>query len=218
MKLSSQTSKSTLAGLLSVMLGLLSVSAAHAQFLLTINDSNPFAVVITATGTFPTSPATGADAGPFNNGVDLLQFFTATQTLNSSSYPIGPTSLTTGDSSSGPVLDYALNDNYSFGKTTSLSGVDLNLLTFSADSGSGNLMTFTSGSAAFSGTLTLNLYGTPLPSPGASGAIVTGANGFTPNTSIGQWEVVSAPEPSSWALMLVGLGAIAGLRRRRLRA
>ena len=113
---------------------------------LTINVSNPAAVTITATGATPENNASAT----FGEGVDLLNFFTSTSYGHFAAD--NPTSLTTGDSSSGPTLDGWYGDNLS---TNGLANVDLNL--YSSTSGAAE--TFTRGEAAFSGSITLNLAG-----------------------------------------------------------
>src|SRR5271156_617663 len=100
--------KNLFAGLISAVLGLLFISAAHAQVLLTINDTIPGATIITATGTFPTTTVTGDSADSFNDGIDLLELFTNSLPANTP-FTVGPSSLTAGDTNSGPALDTAYN-------------------------------------------------------------------------------------------------------------
>jgi hypothetical protein len=178
---------------------LVSVSAAKAQILLTINDTDPSAVTITATGTGPLTTTSQL----FNNGIDLLGFFTTSEGFTP--YTVTSTSLTTGDSSSGPLYDTAVADNIS------LSNVDLTLYSSSSDA----TETFTTGDPAFAGTLTVDLNGAGVPTAGTSGVIVTGYSGGGPNVVVGEWQVatVTAPEPSTWVLLVVGL-ALGGIVRR----
>jgi len=183
------------------MLGFLSISAAHAQILLTIDDSNPSDTIITATGNFP---ATSVSPGLIADGVDLAGLFTSS--VGFTDFTVASSSLTTGDGSSGPIFTQASGDNYS------LQNVDLNLY----QNNTPDTISFTAGQAAFTGTLTLNLSSTPLPAIGSMGNIVTGYSGSESNTLIGQWEVV--PEPSTGILMLGCLGVLAFLRRRTLQA
>jgi hypothetical protein len=182
---------------------LMSACAAKAQILLTINDSDASAVTITATGTGPLTTTSQL----FNNGVDLLGFFTTGEGFTP--YTVTSTSLTTGDGSSGPVYDTAVADNIS------LSNVDLTLYSSSSDA----TETFTAGDSAFAGTLTVDLNGAGLPTAGTSGVIVTGYSGGGPNVVIGEWQVapaVSTPEPSTWILLTGGLCFVAIVRRRVL--
>lgn len=203
-----------------VMLSLLSTNAAHAQILLTIDDSNPYAVIITATGALP-----NASAGPvpIADGIDLLNFFTNNVTpsafpdFSPANNPPTPT-LTTDDTSSGLIFTEFTSDNYS-----GVNYQDLNLLNNNDDLS--QTITFTAtqgdviGQPAFKGSLSLNLFGTPLPAVGSKGTIITGFSLTAPNnTLIGGWEVVSAPEPSNWILILGGLGVLVFLRRRGVQA
>jgi len=198
MKLSPRTPKTTLAGLLSVVLVLLSVSAAPAQILLTIDDSTPSNTIITATGTFP---ITSVSSNYIAYGIDLLGLFQTP--VGFSNFTVNSSTLTTGDASSGPIFTQASGDNIS------LSNVDLNLY----QNPSPLLISFTTGQAAFSGTLTLDLSGTSLPAVGSVGTIDAGYSGSS-YIPIGQYEIT--PEPSTWLLMLGGLAALAFVRRRTL--
>jgi hypothetical protein len=194
-------SKTSLAGLVgALLLLLLSFCPAQAQILLTINDSDPSAVTITATGSFA---GTGA-SDSFSNGIDLLGFFTSSvgfDMFNVTSV------LTTGNLSPGAFYDTAYGDNLSF------QNVDLSLYSSNQTA----TETFATGTPAFIGSMTLDLSGVGLPSVGTSGNIVTGYSMTAPdNTTIGQWQVlaVSTPEPSSWMLLLLGFALVAIFRTR----
>jgi hypothetical protein len=204
-----------IAGLFTVVIAILSASAARAQtFLLEIDDSNPAATVITAV---PLNTASGSTSGTYDlqNGVDLLGFFTSNIGTYPYLLPTTPSSLTTGDASSGPIFNEGLPDN--------LSGQEIDLSLFQLDST--QQISFTSGQTAFDGSLTLNLTSVEGFLPNAdsartSGSIVTGYNGAAPNTPIGEWKLVTpvtAPEPSTWALLL-GSIALLPLARRFRRA
>jgi hypothetical protein len=197
---------------------LVSVSTTKAQILLTINDLDASNVIITATGTAPSQNASGT----FGDGVDLLDFLTTAQTGGAGPFT---TSLSTGDLSEGQTLDSFFVDDL-----TSTTGVFANVSLNLFNSTTGGTETFTSGvggAAAFTGTLTLDLTGFALPTDGTTGDIITGFDGspsgeggagITPNTQIGQWEVVNgtvaAPEPSTWLLMSVGLAILVCFRAR----
>ena len=196
-----------LAGLLGFILSFLSFNAAHAQVLLTINDSIPSATVITATDNLLT---TSVDAQTISNGVDLLLFFGSGSSFPP--YQVVSTSLTPGDGTSSSSFDSAINDNLTYITHQSGQFVDLSLY----GSNAGQSMSFTSGDAAFDGSITLNLSGYDLPGP-TFGTIVTGFSLTSPNNvAIGQYEVVAAPEPSTWILMLGVIGTLAFLRRSSL--
>jgi hypothetical protein len=183
--------RAKLAVLALVSLILIFSKAAQAQILLTIDDSNPSATIITATGT---GPSTSAGPTSILEGIDLTSFFTAPLS-NFPTFPVASSSLTVGNGSSDLTFNQAINDN------ESLQDVDLSLYNNDPTA----TISFTAGEPAFAGTLTLNLSSTSLPAAGAKGTIVTGYSGSASNTVIGQWEVVSAvsvPEPSTWILMM----------------
>jgi hypothetical protein len=177
---------------------------ANAQILLTIDDTTPSHTVITATGNFDAASGSAS----LGDGIDLLSFFTSQDLADA--VVANPSTLTTGDSSSGPLFTYGFEDNIS------LAGyVDLNLYQL----GSGATITFTSGQSAFAGSLTLNLSGVSglLPAVGSTGTIVTGFSGDAPNnTVIGEYEVV--PEPTTGAMLVVCFGTLIFLGRGLRRA
>jgi hypothetical protein len=184
---------------------LISGNAAQAQILLTIDDSNPAATIITATGIGPVS-----SAGPtlILEGIDLTSFFTSPLS-NFPTFPVTSSSLTVGNGSSDLTFNEAVNDN------ESLQDVDLSLY----NNDPTGTISFTAGDPAFVGTLTLDLSSsTSLPAAGAKGTIVTGYSGSASNTVIGQWQVASAaavPEPSTWGLVLGSVALLALVRRFR---
>jgi hypothetical protein len=188
---------------------LLSMGVGKAQILLTIDDSNPAAVVITATGNDASLPgmATSTSAS-INDGIDLLNFLVGNTTIPLNGIPVTSSNLTSGNlTGTGP--DY---NSWAPDAIDSPGAPDLTL--YSSSSGT---EIFTTTSAAFTGTLTVDLTGEPLPSAGSVGTIVTGFSADSPNnTPIGEWKVesVSAPEPSSWILLLVGFGVVIFWRSR----
>jgi hypothetical protein len=187
--------------LASIALLLLSVGAANAQILLTIEYTSPSAVTITATGAAPGATATST----LDQGIDLTGFFLSNPTFTQNN-AIPSSSLTTGNGSGGVLtFNQWATDEYS---NQSFDN-DLNLYGSSASE------TFSLDSAAFAGTLTLDLssLASYLPTVGASGTLVTGyytAPGG--NTPIGSWQVVSAPEPSTWFLAALGVASVALFR------
>lgn len=192
-----------------------SACAAKAQILLTIDDSNANAVVITA-NISATGTSTASQAIALNEGIDLLQFFQSSvgQNFNLTANP-GST-LTGVGTTPADVFTDAFGDDYTIGN----GYVDLNLF----NSGSGSTLNFVQGTQGFSGTLTLDLSGvkTLLPTDGTSGTLITGFyddgnNGGVPITTIGTWKVentVSAPEPASWFLVALSILAFAAFRLR----
>jgi len=179
--------------------GLEKCSAISSPVLLTIDDSDPSAVVITATGFAP-----AVNSGKFaSSGVDLLTFFRTGQTgLLGSSFN---TTLFGGGSPS-PYSDVR-SDNFS---TSGGSSVDLNLFIVT---GSGDLQGFTTTQPAFTGSWTIDLSGLgvsapDLPTSGTTGDILTGFSGDQ-GAIIGQWEVGPVPEPGVGSLLV--LGSIIGL-------
>ena len=166
--------------------------------ILTIDESNPNLITITGTG----YNAIQTDGTTFANaGVDLMNFFISavavgtTPVSGSSLEPVG----------GGIVYEFWASDTY--------QGAALqNLNLFSA---SAVPQAFVSGTRAFSGTVTVDLssYIAQLPAFGATGLIYSG-NSAGPGTvqqSIGIWQVVAVPEPSSIALLALGAMAFAGL-------
>jgi len=203
MKLCHHLSKNNLVSLFAVVLGFLSVGAAHAQILLTVDELTPNKVVVSATGNFPS-----ASVSPYliADGIDLVGLFNTP--VGFDTFTVSSTSLTTGDGSSGPVFTEAAGDDYS------LSNVDLNLF----HNHSSDTISFTTGQAAFQFSLTLNLSTSLLMKVGSTGEIVTGFSNSdldgSPNTPIGSWEIIATPEPSTWTLMLGCLGLLVLWRRR----
>lgn len=169
------------------------VSAVDYPVLLTVNDSNPSAVTITATANAPGVDATNCIV---NYGVDLFGFFTANAWANGiwhwadSSYSLA---------GNGVGYPYATAEPDDFSDNQSAAGfIDLNVYLASFDSGHTNLQTFLTSKPAFTGSLTIDFSSlgvtSLLPAPGASGYVVTG-NSLYPQSAaiIGKWEV---PLPS----------------------
>jgi len=177
--------------------------AISSPILLTIDDSNPSAVTITATGFAPS-----VNSGKFaDSGVDLLGFFNTSQTglfdsfLNSTLF---------GGGSPSPYTDVR-SDNFS---TSGGNALDLNLFIVT---GHADLQGFSTEGPAFTGSWTIDLgdlgvSGSALPAPGTTGDILTGFSGDQ-GTVIGQWEVTSVPEPGIGSLLV--LGSIIGTIIRR---
>ena len=182
-------------------------SRVNAQILITIDDSNPAAVTFTATGNDPSvSDATHL----FSQGIVFANFVTTAHLIPS--ITATSASLTTGVDGM-PFYDEA--------QSGSITGTfaDLQLSTTSAATEN-----FNAGTAAFAGVSTFDFSANSafLPAAGFSGALYAGSNQiFSPAAVvIGSYQVV--PEPSSWALIVVGaiallaVGARAKSRRRAL--
>jgi hypothetical protein len=186
-------------------LAMLAASAARAQTLLIINDSNLANLTVTGTG---------ADAGTNNsntnenNGVDLLGFFTSPYatmgTLNTGFF--GTESLTPSGTGTTTYTTFYADD---FSGTT----VDLDL--FNAQSFT---QVFSTNTPAFTGVMAGNFtpYAAIMPGNGATGSILSGYSGLS-GAQIGTWEVVNTvPEPSFYGLLAgaFALGAAAWRKRR----
>jgi hypothetical protein len=186
-------------------------SSAVQSFLLSINDSDPSAVTITATGLSPLVNDTGRTA---NDGVDLLGFFSqdeidmpAGQFLPNSTLEGGNLTLSYND---------VWSDDYSTGGGSFL---DLSLYVDIDTSGSSDPESFSTTQPAFSGSWTINLSdlginSSALPTPGSAGRILSGVSS-NPGSVIGEWQVAAVPEPTTGSLLV--LGSVIGLvfRRRR---
>ncbi len=183
--------------------------AASPSVLLTIDDSNPSAVTITATGENSAANDTGHSA---NDGVDLLSFF------NQNDFTAG--NVVTSTLQGGNLtLSYNFNtgDNYSTGVNVG-DLLDLNLYNtdFPASSDS---ETFSTTQPAFTGSLTLDLSSldpSALPAAGTTGDIIAGY-GANPGAVIGSWQVETIPEPGIGSLLILGSGAGFTFWRHRIR-
>jgi len=180
--------------------------AAGQSILIDINESNPSAVQLIATGNLP---IVNDSSQPIASGVDLISFFTA--------------SAAGGGAATGSLMPFAPTIAYSQWVTDDLNNspnnLDLNLYNSSA-----NLtQTFSTSSPAFTGTATINLSSllADLPSTGATGPIYSGYSASRPQGQlIGEWQVV--PEPPAVAQLALGALTFAGLalvrRARRVAA
>ncbi len=183
------------------LLGLLLATAVKAQgILLTVDISNPSAVIFTAT----TNYAAMNSYRSIRDGFDLLKLFTSVASVGGSD----TNGTLIGGNSGNPYSTY-------YGDNASGSIIDLGFV------GTGfTYQTFTTTSTAFTGAWTIDLSGaTPqLPLPGAIGNIQTGF-GASPGQVIGQWQVIGTapvPEPGTLALAaLGGIGAWFGARRKK---
>ncbi len=225
----SHSSLKCLVALLAAIIYLFTVNSANAQetspILLTINITNPDAVVISSTGADPSQSVNGS----IGAGFDLIGLLgPGTPTSNDSNYLSSVVStLTPGAAAGQGIFNEATYDN--------LNGDnDLNLYNTGGNPDDFYPMTFSTTASAFAtGTsLTANLGALTLLPVGSIGEIETGFNGSvsppgptataTPNEVIGSYEVIdnaslsSTPEPSSWTLSLMVI-ALLGFLRFRLR-
>jgi len=191
----------------------LPVLARAQDFLLVINDADPSAVTITATGNNATVSSANTT---LYDGSEMLGFFTSALTGDIEG-SLSSGTLTPSGTGTLPYDTYYV-DNYSGGN------VDLNLYYFGtgpADPNESTPQLFSTLQAAYSGTATADLSNETLflPAVGAEGNVLSGWSGNV-GVVIGQWQVV--PEPAN-AGLAVGLGALAvvfggvGLAKRRRR-
>lgn len=188
-------------------------SSATLPFLLTINDSDPAAVTITATGLDPIqNDSSGRTA---NDGVDLLSFFSQDE-IGMSAGQFLP-----GSTLEGGNLTLSYNDVWSDDYSTGNANFyDLSLYVDISSPGSGDSQTFSTSQSAFTGSWTLNLStlginSSALPTPGSSGQILSGSS-QNPGVVIGAWQVDPVPEPTGGSLLL--LTSAVGLFYWRCRA
>jgi hypothetical protein len=186
-------------------------SAISSPVLLTIDDSNPSAVTITATG-FP--PGVDNTGKPVSSGVDLLGFFFANETTLFG-HALPNSTLTGGNS--GAAYHDLRPDNFSAGGDVF---TDLILFLDNASPGANNTQTFSTLQPAFTGSWTINFsdlgVGAPaLPTPGTTGDILSGFSGDQ-GAIIGQWEVAAVPEPSVGSLIILASVMGLAIRSRRV--
>jgi hypothetical protein len=195
--------------------------SAHGQVLLDIDDTSPANVTFTAT----TGAAAATDtSNTFGEGIDLTTFFTAPP---GDAEPPNPSSsnLTTYVTPAVP------GSVYNGSNLDSLSGSEVDLQLLQAADTTGPEV-FTQGTQALTGSATIDLSGLAslLPAAGTTGDIYAGYSGDVPITSaeaisailgpgvtlIGTYVVV--PEPSSWAMLILGSATALGLTIRRPQA
>jgi hypothetical protein len=190
-----------------------SVLSSQGQILLTVDESNYNAVTITATGTAPSTAVAGTNVF---DGINLLGFFTS-DAANIGAAHVAADTLTTGNASTGPVLTYVSSDDISSGNPS--DSIDLGLYGYEQTSaGSGVFLpeTFSLNSPAFLGSVTIDFANSGLSLSGNNGIVDEGA-AFSGSTQIGRYQVVGAPEPSAFLLILGGLALFYSTSCRRLR-
>jgi len=190
-----------------VVLLLLSVCSSNAQIVLTVNISNPNDVVITATGGLATSTA----SGNFFDGIDLVGLFNSS--VGFTEIAVNSTNLSLGNGSSTQTFTEASGDDAS---GTEGGEFDLNLFHNHVP----DQVSFTENEDAFTGSITLNLtQSSDGDSTGIIASEISHAGGnvvvFDGGAVVGSYQVIEAPEPQSWALLVAGV-ALLGLLRFRV--
>jgi len=160
--------------------------------LLEINDSNPNAVTITATGNFSSINATGISDG---HGVDLLEFFTSVAPRGGFDY-------------SGSLAPNSVPESYDTLYVNDDSGTPSDADIFNYNGAGYYAQNFSTTAPAFTGTATVDFSSVAslLPPGGDSGNILDG-NSVSSEGVIGTWYVV--PEPSTYALLFIALCVLA---------
>jgi hypothetical protein len=188
------------------------LTQAKAQYLITINDSNPDAVTFTGTGADATA---STSASTYAEGI-LLDGFTASNLFVPSSMALSTSLVDAVDGT----------PDYTSAQSASVSGVTgVEISGTSGAPTSANKENFVAGSPAFSGTATFNLNNATfpfvLPANGTIGNVYAYPAGFFPGAPVllGTYVVnnAAAPEPSEMALLLVGALGLFGVMRARSR-
>lgn len=183
---------------------------AFGQMVLVINESNPAAVTITATGA---NSAVSSSGTYYYDGIDLLGFF------KNSGTP--PTDTPVVSSSLGAMVTPLA---YTIWSSDKLDGTGRYPLDLWRD-GAAVTQEFLSGQQAFSGSATIDLgaWTSLLPAPGSTGSVIAGYSGtyfggYAGAPVIGGWTVV-VPEPREVVAVAAGvLSGFAGWRRWAKRA
>ncbi len=177
-------------------------TSAYAQnVLLTVDISNPASVVIAATGN---NASTNDSSKTAWDGIDLLGIFLSNVYGQFGTNAIGGTLIGGG---SGQAYDFYEPDG-----TSGRNANHFNLNLYENQPGSPPIQSFSTGTSAFTGSMTIDLSSvvSALPSSGASGDIRAGWFG-NQGAVIGQWQVVytpPAPTPEPGTLALAGLGGV----------
>ncbi len=180
---------------------LVSALSARAGYLITIDESNPYAVVFTGTGNNPTNTDIGVS---YNDGVTLVNFFTAsTGGAGAINYDPAP-SLAPASVNSVTYLVWQ-SDRYLQGST---SYVNMNLLY----PGPSSPQFFITSAPAFTGTSYIDLSAYGLPAYGAHGPIYAGNDwNHGSGVPIGEWIVIGPvpPPPPAPPLPDMAFGSLA---------
>jgi hypothetical protein len=174
--------------------------SAQAAVVLTVDVSNPAVVVLTASGA---NSGVAVSSDVFD-GFTLSNFFTADPSGNFASSSLSAGSLSAGLKGGDASLEY------------DLAQVDLASSVGLWITGSSEAMSFSTGSAAFTGSaaLDLNTASGFLPVSGSGPLVVwdTELNAV----EIGTWQISAVPEPSSY-VAVIGFGLMGLSAYRRVR-
>lgn len=172
------------------------LGTSQAAVVLIVDITDPSAVTITATTNFSAINDSTSQDG---NGIVLKGLFSSGS---------GSGSFTSGDLAAPGGVAYNFSAN---GFNSTVTDLDLNL--FSQDKS--NTQSFVDSAAAFTGSLTINLDSEDLSGVGSSGDVLVGDGepGGGSGLVIGTYQII--PEPSMVSLLIMGLGTLCIVRRRR---
>lgn len=195
-------------------------AASTENILLTIDVSDHAAVTITTTGLH--SEIDGSIKG--FKGFTLLDFLTDAPVVDNSEIAFDPDLGETTGLGIGTGNQRFLNIAAIVFETHMVTGEDLNfynMLDAPASNPEENITyDFSTGSAAFDGTVTVDFtqWTSFMPAIGSSGRIAAGDE-FSGGEEFGTWSVIGTPPavplPAGLPLILTGAGAFALLRRRK---
>ncbi len=181
----------------------LSTEALAQNILLTVDDSHPTNVTFTATGN---DPATSNATHPFNDGIDLNDFFSTS--IGTAYNVLAPSSTTlTTSVDSTPFFNESHEDDLFH------TGTDVDFNFFTLRSGAGNTENYHTAFPAFTGMASVDLSGDAafLPAPGTTGGVYTGFE-YADNPPVLIGEFVVVPEAGTGTFVLLG-GALVLLAR-----
>lgn len=177
--------------------------SALAAVVLTIDISNPSAVVFTTVGN--NSQSAGDLFVNYNGGISLLGFFTANESIPSNL----PVTLTGNWTALGTSAAFTEMVTFVYGDPAVVSGIDLSI--YNVDANGDDDQNFLTTAAPFTGSAIADLSAfTNLPALGTTGNVNMGFMSSQGGV-LGQWQIV--PEPS--VALAAAIGMMGFLRRRR---